>query len=782
MASLQQYQHQKRPSITNWFSSLRRQPKSKKAAALHSDDKHFQRSCFDLSANSTFYVPQVELAGQGKKGQSFLPSVDNLLQEDDDGTSDSDKRALVSSGKRVSQLCSRCCCSSKYATSSRPETPQMRKRADTTPTQLKTPLPTTPTLDSKKSPLSPTATPCISVTSYNIPALTDNPIYERKTQTTTTTRTRTKSPTVDDPTPETLSTQTKVKKDTTRNVHVTRLPSDNPNTLVVTQRSEFTRSVVTTTKSHKVISHPVELVLNERGELVARRPQRERTKQRSNSLDNVLQEDDGEESVTPHSVEIKNGTSYCTRLITVSPLADLACDLRFIDDSSTSQSETERNTHHTNNKEHGKHCNATRTPDLVKGLQLNLSGSLVGSDDSGFVCDSSGYDNNNYLCDDCRDVLVRNHNNAAQNAVILRNNNKQIKDELGEVVSEMEALEVPEDNKLSKEKQMSIGRKKFNMDPKKGIEYLVENRLLRHDPQDVAHFLYKGEGLNKTAIGDYLGEKNDFNEDVLKAFVALHDFTNLILVQALRQFLWSFRLPGEAQKIDRMMECFAQRYCQLNPDIFTNTDTCYVLSFAIIMLNTSLHNPSVKDKPTVEQFISMNRGINNGGDLPRALLESLYESIRTEPFKIPQDDGNDLMHTFFNPDKEGWLWKQGGRYKSWKRRWFILNDNCLYYFEFTTDKEPRGIIPLENISVREIHDRSKPHCFELFATGGADIIKACKTDSEGKVVEGKHSVYRMSAATEEDQQEWIERLTQSISHNPFYDILVQRKKKALSNS
>lgn len=36
---------------------------------------------------------------------------------------------------------------------------------------------------------------------------------------------------------------------------------------------------------------------------------------------------------------------------------------------------------------------------------------------------------------------------------------------------------------------------------KKGIEYLVENCLLRHDAQDVAHFLYKGEGLNKTAIG-----------------------------------------------------------------------------------------------------------------------------------------------------------------------------------------------------------------------------------------------------------------------------------------
>lgn len=199
----------------------------------------------------------------------------------------------------------------------------------------------------------------------------------------------------------------------------------------------------------------------------------------------------------------------------------------------------------------------------------------------------------------------------------------------------------------------------------------------------------------------------DFSASLEVNRIFFHNFSIFQIIHSInlnysRQFLWSFRLPGEAQKIDRMMECFAQRYCQLNPDIFTNTDTCYVLSFAIIMLNTSLHNPSVKDKPSVEQFISMNRGINNGGDLPRELLESLYESIRTEPFKIPQDDGNDLMHTFFNPDKEGWLWKQGGRYKSWKRRWFILNDNCLYYFEYTTDKEPRGIIPLENILVSDI--------------------------------------------------------------------------------
>lgn len=40
-------------------------------------------------------------------------------------------------------------------------------------------------------------------------------------------------------------------------------------------------------------------------------------------------------------------------------------------------------------------------------------------------------------------------------------------------------------------------------------------------------------------------------------------------------------------------------------------------------------------------------------------LQNLYDSIKNEPFKIPEDDGNDLTHTFFNPDREGWLLKLG---------------------------------------------------------------------------------------------------------------------------
>ena len=41
-----------------------------------------------------------------------------------------------------------------------------------------------------------------------------------------------------------------------------------------------------------------------------------------------------------------------------------------------------------------------------------------------------------------------------------------------------------------------------------GIQYLIEHKLLTPDAQDIAQFLYKGEGLNKTAIGTYLGERS----------------------------------------------------------------------------------------------------------------------------------------------------------------------------------------------------------------------------------------------------------------------------------
>jgi brefeldin A-inhibited guanine nucleotide-exchange protein len=95
---------------------------------------------------------------------------------------------------------------------------------------------------------------------------------------------------------------------------------------------------------------------------------------------------------------------------------------------------------------------------------------------------------------------------------------------------------------------------------------------------------------------------------VLKCFIDVLDFTGLDFDQALRSLLRTFRLPGEAQKIDRVMMDFATRYCLNNPTVFSSADTAYVLAYSLIMLNTDAHNPNVKKKMSLSDFLRNNRG------------------------------------------------------------------------------------------------------------------------------------------------------------------------------
>jgi len=49
--------------------------------------------------------------------------------------------------------------------------------------------------------------------------------------------------------------------------------------------------------------------------------------------------------------------------------------------------------------------------------------------------------------------------------------------------------------------------------------------------------------------------------------------------------------------------------------------------------------------------------------------------------------------------KEGWLTKQGGSIKSWKRRYCILKDSKLYYFKGPKEPVFQGRVDLESNSV-----------------------------------------------------------------------------------
>eukprot|EP00064_Thunnus_orientalis_P003535 superscaffoldBa00000291_g3544 len=158
-----------------------------------------------------------------------------------------------------------------------------------------------------------------------------------------------------------------------------------------------------------------------------------------------------------------------------------------------------------------------------------------------------------------------------------------------------------------------IGLNLFNVNPDKGLQFLISRGFIPDTPIGVAHFLLQRKGLSRQMIGEFLGNsKKPFNRDVLD-----------------------------------------QRYCMCNPDVvqqFHNPDTIFILAFAIILLNTDMYSPNIKPdrKMLLEDFIRNLRGerhgimfacagVDDGADIPRDMVVGIYERIQQRELRSNED-------------------------------------------------------------------------------------------------------------------------------------------------
>jgi len=95
------------------------------------------------------------------------------------------------------------------------------------------------------------------------------------------------------------------------------------------------------------------------------------------------------------------------------------------------------------------------------------------------------------------------------------------------------------------------------------------------------------------------------------------------------------------------------------------------------------------------------------------------------------------------PDKDGWLTKQGGSFKSWKRRWFILKGDTLFYFKTQRDIEQKGHIKLDPNTTLEDEPNQKKKFFFAVATPSRR--------------------YLIYSDTEEQKQQWVERISKALA-------------------
>ncbi|EHA8589407.1 pleckstrin domain-containing protein 1 [Cocos nucifera] len=99
-----------------------------------------------------------------------------------------------------------------------------------------------------------------------------------------------------------------------------------------------------------------------------------------------------------------------------------------------------------------------------------------------------------------------------------------------------------------------------------------------------------------------------------------------------------------------------------------------------------------------------------------------------------------------NPERAGWLTKQGEYIKTWRRRWFVLKQGKLFWFKepgVTRASVPRGVIPVASC---------------LTAKGAEDVLNR---QFAFELSTSRETMYFI-ADSEKEKEEWINSIGRSI--------------------
>ncbi|KAI8140116.1 hypothetical protein BJV82DRAFT_581407 [Fennellomyces sp. T-0311] len=81
---------------------------------------------------------------------------------------------------------------------------------------------------------------------------------------------------------------------------------------------------------------------------------------------------------------------------------------------------------------------------------------------------------------------------------------------------------------------------------------------------------------------------------------------------------------------------------------------------------------------------------------PFATRDRNMSVASVDPFAL---NNRASTNVFKAPEHEGWLYKQGDKYKTWNKRWFVLKSSNLFYFKSPKEVRMKGIIHLRGYRI-----------------------------------------------------------------------------------
>ncbi|XP_017291220.1 PH and SEC7 domain-containing protein 4 [Kryptolebias marmoratus] len=279
--------------------------------------------------------------------------------------------------------------------------------------------------------------------------------------------------------------------------------------------------------------------------------------------------------------------------------------------------------------------------------------------------------------------------------------------------------------------------------------YMNGGEVDRGKARRLAERLFNLDNVERADVVAHFDKDNDFSHAVGEEYLKFFDFTGQTLDQALRSFLKEVLLIGESQERERVLQHFANRFHQCNPDSYSSPGAVLALACAVMLLNTDLHGQIVGKAMSSSKFVSNLDGMNDGGNFNKDLLKSLYNSIKSERLEwavdeevlknLVDDAGENAPRSKANPfqdvphDKKASVVKEGhlqrklhadinGKRTPWgKRGWkmfygvlkgmvLYLQKNDYYKDQMTSEE----VVSVHHSLAEQASDYTKrPHVFRL---------------------------------------------------------------------
>lgn len=301
----------------------------------------------------------------------------------------------------------------------------------------------------------------------------------------------------------------------------------------------------------------------------------------------------------------------------------------------------------------------------------------------------------------------------------------------------------------------------YQFNTRKNVSKLCSYFNAEETPEGIAHVIRSTKGLNGEVIGDYLGKKE--NLKILSAYFMEVDMKCGYIEAMRRSLSGPMFLPGEGQIIDRILQEFANCYVQQNPGKYSNADELYVLSFALVMLNSDLHNRNVQNRMTVKDFIRNTRHLLSASDVTDKELTEMYNEIQSTPFSFT-NHSNDFWWEVA-PKIRGYLQKRSEHsFTKWTKKYFVLTNSCLYYFRDdnpANEGNPLGVIQLTEVEVNADKD---PLTIKITAVN--DEISYVKFKKIPKAVKGIKKI-SFKAPDRASASRWLHRIKKSAIMSNF---------------